>query len=402
MAQLNADESPTTAEISAHFAPAFLKTVPPARLVSTLEPIASSRPFQYGRTVLALTSERLVARVDGANAVSFLISITVKHETPHLISSLLIRPTTSPKLASWKGIDSVLAKLADRPSMLAAEVRNGRLQTVHALYPDRAGAIGSAFKLYVLGALGEAIDAGKASWSEEFAIRNSWKSIPSGEMQNEPAGKRFTLRRYAGQMIAISDNTAADHLIGRLGRGAVEKELVRLGNHSAKRNVPLLTTREMVVLKLNAPASLRKKYTQAGSAERQRLLARVDAIPLAWKGAGVWTSPQAIDTIEWFASPSDLNRAMVGLARLSHTPRSAPIRSILSKNPGVSVDTKVWRYVGYKGGSEPGVLSLAFYLERRDGRVFVLSMVLNDYKHDIGEPSSINTVTAAIGLLARS
>ena len=38
-------------------------------------------------------------------------------------------------------------------------------------------------------------------------------------------GKRFSLRHYADLMISQSDNTAADHLIHRLGRDAVEAQL---------------------------------------------------------------------------------------------------------------------------------------------------------------------------------
>jgi beta-lactamase class A len=399
--QLNSGRVPATAEISAHFTPAFLKAVPPAKFVSSLVPLAADGPFRYGGSQPASSPEQLVARFDGAKGTSVMITIVVTHETPHLISGLLIQ-LAAPKLVSWKATDAALVKLADRPSMLAAEVRSGHLETVHAIYPDRAGAIGSAFKLYVLGALGRAIEAGKASWQEELAINSAWKSIPSGEMQNEPAGKRFPIRRYAGQMIAISDNTATDHLIRRLGRSVVEKAFVQLGNHSATRNVPLLTTREMTVLKLNAPVGLMHKYARADSAARQRLIPRIDAIALSTKGVAAWTTPRAIETIEWFASPADLGRAMAGLARLARVSRLAPIRSILSKNPGIPVDTKVWRYVGYKGGSEPGVVSLAWYLERRDGRAFVLAIVLNDRKHDIDLLPAMTASTGAIELLSRS
>lgn len=399
--RLNSRKAPPTTEISAHFTPAFLKAVPPAKLVSSLEPIATEGPFRYGQSQPGSTSDRLAARFDGASGMSILISIAVTPEAPHRISGLLIQPAASPELASWRAIDAALAKLADRPSLLAAEVHGERLQTVHALDPDRAGAIGSAFKLYVLAALGNAIEAGKASWREELAIRSEWKSIPSGEMQNEPAGARFPVRRFAGQMIAISDNTATDHLIRRLGREAVEKAFVQLGNHSARRNVPLLTTREMTVLKIDTSAGLMRTFAHADTAARRRLLSRIDSIPLSIEDAD-WSEPRAIDTIEWFASPANLGRAMVGLIRLARSSQLAPIRPILSKNSGVSVDPKVWRYAGFKGGSEPGVLALAWYLERRDGRAFVLAIVLNDRTQDIGAASAVNAAIAAIELLARS
>jgi hypothetical protein len=261
---LNARKLPTTTEFAAHFAPSFLKALPLGKFVSFIEPVATEGPFVYGGSRPPSSPERLIARLDSATGASFLVTIGVTPAKPHRINTLLIQ-LAPPKRASWRSIDIALTKLADRSSMFAAEVRNGRLQTIHALHADQAGGIGSAFKLYVLDALGQVIESGKASWNQKLAIRSAWKSIPSGEMQNEPAGKRFSLLHYAQQMIAISDNTATDHLIRLLGRSAVEKAFVRLGNRSAKRNVPLLTTRELTVLTLDGPPAASSSTPPAAS-----------------------------------------------------------------------------------------------------------------------------------------
>ena len=414
LALINSGRTPTTAEFSAHFSPAFLKAFPPAKLIAGIEPITAGKPYRYVRTLTPPNNLQLVARLDGDRGASLRVSIAVGSNPAHLIDAFFFQAAAS-SMNSWRAIDAGLTKLADQTSVLAAEVRNGRLATVHGLYPNRAGAIGSVFKLYVLGALGRAIENGTASWQEKLAIRNAWKSIPSGVMQNEPAGKRFTLLRYAQLMIAISDNTAADHLIGRLGRSAVEQELVRLGNRSPGRNTPFLTTRENTILKADAPDSLMNAYARADSKLRSRLLARVDAIPLSIDllssaprpaGAINWlvaNKPRAVNTIEWFASPADLGRAMVGLQQLARRPGLAPIRAILSKNPGVPPDSN-WRYVANKGGSEPGVLCFSWYLERRDGRKFVLAIVLNDSKRTVENDliSPISIAQAAMALLARA
>ncbi|MGH3759137.1 hypothetical protein [Actinophytocola sp.] len=50
--------------------------------------------------------------------------------------------------------------------------------------------MGSAFKLYVLGAVAE----GRPSWDRELAIREDRKSLPSGAPQDEPPGTRSPLR----------------------------------------------------------------------------------------------------------------------------------------------------------------------------------------------------------------
>src|SRR5262249_23628054 len=154
------------------------------------------------------------------------------------------------------------------------------------------------------------------------AIHSSWKSLPSGAMRNEPAGTRFTLRHYADQMISVSDNTAADHLIHLLGRGAVEAELEALGNSVPARNEPFLPTRELFALKLVAPAKLRSAFSAAGTAERRKLLPEVDALGVKGAMTAPWPGPIDVGAIEWFASPRDLAHAIAALAQRSSTSRS--------------------------------------------------------------------------------
>jgi hypothetical protein len=155
----------------------------------------------------------------------------------------------------------------------------------------------------------------------------------------------------------------------------------------------------MTTLKFNAPVSLRRAFERAGPAERRRLLPRIDAIPLSIKRL-VWTKPRSIYALEWFASPSDLGRALAALDRLASRPGLAPIRSILAANPGMKVDRSTWRYVGYKGGSEFGVLTLAWYLKRADGRVYVLAIELSDAARDIDSFAATSAAGAATNLLA--
>ena len=60
-------------------------------------------------------------------------------------------------------------------------------------------------------------------------------------------------------MISISDNTATDHLLHHLGRRNVEGQMVAMGHGTPQRNRPLLSTREMVMLRdLNVPSRRRR------------------------------------------------------------------------------------------------------------------------------------------------
>jgi hypothetical protein len=261
-------------------------------------------------------------------------------------------------------------------------------------------AIGSGFKLYVLGALAEAIAEGRASWQQQLAISRAHKSPPAVGMATDAPGSRHTLRDFAAQMIAASDNTAAEHLIARLGRRAVERQLVALGNLTPRLDEPFLTPRELFALKLAAPARLRLAFAAGDSARRRALLRRVDALSPTLREARAWTTPRLIGRIEWFASAADLSRAIGRLVARSETPRLAPLKTILALNPGLVLPRAVWHYVAFKGGSEPGVVSMTWYLERRDGARFTVSLIVNDPRRHIDEAAAAALAGSVIARLA--
>ena len=114
-----------------------------------------------------------------------------------------------------------------------------------------------------------------------------------------------------------------------------------------------------------------------------------------------WTSPRLIEQVEWFASANDLCRAMVSLRAMSETEAGQPVGAILSENPGTGYDTQRWSYVGYKGGSEPGVLNLTWLLQRSDDRWYCLSMSANDTEALISTDEALRFAIAAMNQLAR-
>ncbi len=395
--ELNRGSEPAPGALAAHFSPAFLTAVPAKQLVAALAPLAGQQLAIAG--VLSSQGENgLEAELTASGGALFRVTITVSASSPHLIEGLLFAPLAR-SITSWSGVDAALERLASHASLYAAYADAGQ---IHALNATAPGAIGSAFKLYVLGALADAVASGRVRWTTLLAIEDRWKSLPSGTMQLQPAGRRFTLLHYAQQMISVSDNTAADHLIGLLGRAAVQAQLVVLGNHSVAADEPFLTTRELFALKLAAAPSLVRAFATADTAGRVRLLGQVDRLTPTLAQAASWTTPRSISTIEWFASPADLARAIARLVAESNRPRLAPLRGILSINPGISFDRTTWPYVAYKGGSEPGVISTTWYLQRRDGRAFVLSIVLNDPHRTISTLAEASIAAAAVNLLAKA
>ena len=386
----------TAADVSGAFAPSFLAQVSIDQLTQALGQVAAAGPFRvtaYTPTPDGLQAE---ARLEGA-AAGLSVGIAVEPAAPNRIVGLLFKPVaagpSAAPVASWSEIDTGLRGLVSEPSMLAAEITSGRCAPIHALDAGRSLAIGSTFKLYVLGELARQVSAGTAAWDEQLAIRDKWKSLPSGTMQNDPAGTQHSLAEFARQMISISDNTAADHLIHYLGRENVEKNLPAMGLADPSRMTPFMTTRDMFALKATRDAGLAKTYLAANTAGRRALLdGRVASTPIAVADLAGWTAPRQIATLEWFASTTDLCAAMAKLRDLGGKRGLGPVLDTLAVNPGLPVDKARWPYVGFKGGSEPGVLQLTWLLRRADDRWFVLAITLDD------PASAADHSLAAVGL----
>jgi len=220
-------------------------------------------------------------------------------------------------------------------------------------------------------------------------------------MQLQPAGAEFSLSHFADKMISISDNTATDHLLYTVGRTAVEAA-VRSSKHAQPSlDTPFLSTRELFLFKLATPATEIARYLALSPARRR---AYVDKT-LAGKsptldGADQWKTARQIDKLEWFASSEDLCRVMGTLWTRAQHAKAAPVLDVLAKNSGLPIDKTVFPYVGYKGGSEPGVLSMTYLLRRNDDRWFVVTMSFNsDEGGAVEEGKIIGVVSGIIELL---
>jgi hypothetical protein len=362
----------SAAEIEQHFAPQYLAAIGgPATVNQELAALGTLTIAQ----VLLSKPDLVHAIVVGSKVGTF--EFELQTDTSGLI--LITVATGLSQVAaprSWQELDTRLRALAPEVSFAAMTIGpDGSCHLVHGVDAATARPLGSSFKLYVLGALGQAIRGGRASWDEDLAIHEQWKSLPSGVLENDPAGTELTLREYADFMISISDNTAADHLIRFLGRDAVQAQLFRFGNRSAERDIPFLTTRELFALRSVDYPALADSYLADPRAQRAAELAALDQIPLSQLSG--WTQPEMIDQIEWFASPEDMCRTYAGLWRENAEPEMSGIGGALSVNDGgIGLDPARYPLVWFKGGSEPGVLTLNYLARASDGQIIVSSLML--------------------------
>jgi beta-lactamase class A len=256
-------------------------------------------------------------------------------------------------------------------------------------------ALGSTFKLYVLAALAEDVKAGRRQWSDVVPLTE--KSYPSGQLHDWPRGAPITLHTLAGLMIGISDNTATDQLIKVLGRDRILRLMGDSGHRQPAANDPLLTTRELFLLKAS-PDELIELWRRGGTVARTAIatMAAQTWRPLADVNAAFGKGPRAID-IEWFAAPSDLARLFAHMRRTAD-PAAFEIMAI---NPSASDSIRAnWRYIGFKGGSEPGVLNLTWLLTDEAGRDWVLSLGWNNPEAVVDE-GELRAIAHRILLLPR-
>jgi hypothetical protein len=180
-------------------------------------------------------------------------------------------------------------------------------------------------------------------------------------------------------MISISDNTAADELLMTLGRERVEAILPATGHAKPELNVPFLTTLEMFKLKGEPTGQAATAYLALDAKGRRAFLADTIAKVKSEDAKPFQDGkPAYVDKIEWFASATDMCRVMNWLRQQTEGDKTA--RQILAINPGTGliIARDKWQYVGFKGGSEPGVLNMTYLLQSTKGDWYALSVGWNN------------------------
>ncbi|MBI5745150.1 MAG: serine hydrolase [Elusimicrobia bacterium] len=279
-----------------------------------------------------------------------------------------------------------LAALPGRKGLLVMRFGE-KAEAAESLDPEARFAVGSAFKLYVLGAL---LEEG-VPWTRVFRLKEEDKSLPSGKLRGWPDGSPLTAHTLAALMISESDNTASDTLISALGRRRVEAALSALGHSSPEALRPFLRTSEMFRLKADSETAL--EYINLPTEEKYAFLARLGSRPLT--AAALRPGPFAIDKIEWAASPADLCRVM----KYFKDKDDKAALEILAMNPGLTMPPGKFLYAGYKGGSEPGVLAMAWLLKNSDGNWSCLAATWNNELAVLEEGKFFSIMQGALNAL---
>ena len=381
--------------IADSFTPAFIADVPEPQLRTLAARLVAQngRALRIGSVTPAGRNRHVIVIVQERADASMIV--TFDDSPPHRIAGLVITGST----ARLPTIAAVLERFRALPGTVGVAVTRlgpGAPRPIAAIAADRAQAVGSTFKLLVLAELVRAIDAGKRRWDDVTPL--AVRAVPSGILQDWPAGSPVTLHSLAALMLSRSDNSATDTLIALLGRDRIAAMAVPLGWPPHPGNMPLLTTLELATLKGAARGALADRYAAAKPEARRALLAGpVAAVPrTAIDQAALETRPYRIDTIEWFASPDAIVRSLDWLrARAARDGGAATTAlALLAINPGLpAADAARFAYVGYKGGSEAGVLAMHYLVRTRRGAWYAVSASWNDPAATLPEQTMVALVT---------
>ena len=385
--------------ISAHFTEGYLAAHPAKGLADALVKLHDKQaPLLLMGDDLPAKPGQLLVRAQDSRARWLRIGLTTEDAAPHRMSALAIAPNgdLDPALQTWPEVLDALGTLTPDLGFVAATLRPDGCGVLQELGSTRELAIGSNLKLYILTALGTEVAAGRRAWTDTVAIRDEWKSL--SPLEFEPAGTPHTLQDLAERMVSASDNTAADHLLYTLGRGTVEKAVTDSGHAAPSRMLPFLSTWEAFWLVLLATPAQQQMYVAADVAGRRAMLDTVPRAPTDRDAANnallSFTSPRLLDTVGWFASAKDLCAVT---ARLMRTGEGF---DILLESHGLPDLRNDYVGLGYKAGSEPGVLSVSYAVARGpDGAWFFLGMILNDGNDAFNRERAFYLLGAARGQL---
>lgn len=380
-----------------YFAQSFLNAVPPAEFTKLSQSFIASygKPLRIAdvkktgpnMATVQVAYEKAVATMD----------IYVDPNAPSKVTGLLAKGFALNGDSIAK-IEADFAALPGEAGYIVQELSNdGATKILAARNADHQFAIGSTFKLYILAELASEVEAGTRKWTDVAPLAH--RSFSSAATNRWPKDSPATLHSLATWMISVSDNSAADTLLYLLGREKVEEKLALIGHGDPDKTLPFLSTVEAFALKSAANGELRDRFLKADEAKQRELLSS-EAAKLAYDKIDPSTftaGPAYIDTLEWFASPQDLVRLLNNIRRTGNHDAF----DIMAVNPGTSTSSSgKWKYLGYKGGSEPGVISMSYLAQSPSGKWFAISGSWNDRDKPVEDAKFAGLMTRLLDTFA--
>ncbi len=366
------------------FGPGFVQQVPE----SQFKQITGGLVRQYGDCQNASVTRRKAdeaAQIQTQHAGGKTLNFNIQVDTGSGQIVGLLFTGEAVDASAYDSDEKVLGHFEQVPGQVSVLVSDGARALI-SMHPDVLHATGSMFKMWVLGALADAINAGEFSWDQTIEVREELITLSSPTLSKHPKGEPMTVQAMAEAMISVSDNGATDHLIDLLGRTRIEEYIARHGL-SRGNNTPFLYTREL--FKVRAKFS-EDDYTRYKQGDRATRLAMLEALPDRTTmqlvvDLSLWKKPHHIEDVEWYATPVDVCKTVLHLYALDNP----QVNRAMSINTPMPQGIDRPEFVGYKGGSEPGVLEMAYVVKLADQAPLCVYAGVNDVDNPVDESAFV-------------
>jgi hypothetical protein len=362
LGELAAGETTTEAEVLEHFDPAWLATTNVAATINLIASIRSSYPNARITDLISHTPIRLTALIDtpGTGFPAGFLSFGTRWTAPARINQLAVSSfggsTLFPidqTLTMDQAADKVLTLSTDGAMVVARAHPDGTCTTVTGRNQTAPRATGSVFKNWIVGGVAHRIMAGTLSPTENLTM-TSGLLAPGGVINAEPLNTVVPVTELTTLMQGISDNTATDMLLNRVGRAPIESLVVDWGMPAPPASnalLPFMGVSQNFHLFRSFPLATAQSWITLTEAQQESFFTG-SILPLG-NTFGAFFHADLLTQVTWRASPIDICRGYAGLRFRTYAGSDAfrvvdRAMGAQAAQPNVRVE---WDRVWYKGGS---------------------------------------------------
>lgn len=362
LGELASGETTTEAEVLEHFDQSWLNVTNAAATINFINAVRTSYPNGRITDLIGHTPIRLTALIDtpGTGFPAGFLAFGTRWTAPGRIVQLGVSSfggsvmfPVDQTLTMDQAADKALT-LSTAGAMVVARARpDGICTTLTGRNETSPRATASIFKTWIVGGVAQGVMAGTLSPTENLAM-TAGLIAPGGIINGEPVGTLFPVNELTTLMMGISDNTATDMLLNRVGRATVESRVLAWGMPAppaANTLLPFMGISQNFHLFRSFPLATAQNWLTLTEAQQDAFF--VGSILPLGNTFGAFFHADLLTQVTWRASPIDICRAFAGL-RFGTFAGSDAFRvvdramSAAAAQPNVRAE---WDRVWYKGGS---------------------------------------------------
>ncbi len=362
LGELAAGETTTEAEVLEHFDASWLAVNDVPTTINFINAVRNAYPNARITDPISHTPIRLTALIDtpGTGFPAGFLQFGTRWTGPARITQLGVSNfngtvilVADQALTMDQAADRVLTLSTDGAMVVARAHPDGSCTTLTGRNQTAPRATGSVFKNWVVGGVARGIMDGTLSPTENLAM-TSGLLAPGGIINLEPANTPFPVHELTTLMQGISDNTATDLLLNRVGRAPVEALVVGWGMPAppaANGLLPFMGVSQNFHLFRSFPLATAQSWVTMTEAQQESFFTG-SIVPLG-NTFGSFFHADLLARVTWRASPIDICRAYAGLRFRTYAGSDAfrvvdRAMGAQAAQPNVRAE---WDRVWYKGGS---------------------------------------------------